>query len=60
MGKVIVYGAQPSVCTRRVLLVLKEKNIEYEFVPVNLAKGEQKVSRHIQTFYGHPRLIPGM
>ena len=46
MGKVTVFGSQASVCTRRVLLVLKEKNVEYDFVPVNLAKGEQKASEH--------------
>ncbi|KAG1781825.1 glutathione S-transferase [Suillus placidus] len=37
-----LYGFTHSTCTRLVALVCKEKNIPYELVHVNLAKGEQK------------------
>ena len=43
MADLTVYGSKMSVSTRRVLLTLKEKDIKYEFVAVNTAKGEQKV-----------------
>lgn len=44
MTKPLIYGSKLSVSTRRVLLVLAEKNIDYDFVAINTAKGEQKVS----------------
>ncbi|KAG1759249.1 glutathione S-transferase [Suillus occidentalis] len=37
-----LYGFPPSTCTRLVALVCKEKEIPYELISVNLAKGEQK------------------
>ncbi|KAI8682095.1 hypothetical protein NCS55_00463900 [Fusarium keratoplasticum] len=37
-----LYGHPDSLCTRRVLLVLAEKGIEYEFVNVDFMAGEQK------------------
>jgi glutathione S-transferase len=36
-----VYGASHSTCTRRVLTVLAEKNVNYELISINLAKSEQ-------------------
>src|SRR4051794_15804913 len=36
-----IYGAAHSTCTRRVLTVLAEKNLEYELIPINLARNEQ-------------------
>ena len=42
MAKLKLYGAQPSLCTRRVLLVLKEYGIEYDFISVQLSNQEQK------------------
>ncbi|KAI8680710.1 hypothetical protein LRP88_04512 [Fusarium phalaenopsidis] len=36
-----LYGHPASMCTRRVLLVLAEKGIKYEFVNVNFMAGEQ-------------------
>jgi glutathione S-transferase len=38
-----VYGLAMSTCTQRVLTTLIEKGLEYELVPVDLFKGEQKV-----------------
>lgn len=46
MATPTVYGSKASVATRRVLLTLTEKNVEYNFVAMNLAKGEQKVAVH--------------
>ncbi|KAH7220531.1 putative glutathione-S-transferase theta, GST [Fusarium oxysporum] len=37
-----LYGHPASLCTRRVLLVLAEKGIDYEFINVNFIAGEQK------------------
>jgi hypothetical protein len=43
-----LHGSYSSGRTRLVLLVLKEKNIPYEFIPVNLPKGEQKLPEHLK------------
>ncbi|KAG2366652.1 glutathione S-transferase [Suillus spraguei] len=37
-----LYGSPFSTCTRLVALICKEKNIPYELIQVDLAKGEQK------------------
>ena len=37
-----LYGAPKSTCTRRVAVVLKEKNVPYELVPVDMASGAHK------------------
>ncbi|KAG2366647.1 glutathione S-transferase [Suillus spraguei] len=37
-----LYGSPTSTCTRLVALICKEKNIPYELIKVDLAKGEQK------------------
>ncbi|KAG2074851.1 glutathione S-transferase [Suillus decipiens] len=37
-----LYGSPLSTCTRLVALICKEKNIPYELIKVDLAKGEQK------------------
>ncbi|EWZ80299.1 hypothetical protein FOWG_15679 [Fusarium oxysporum f. sp. lycopersici MN25] len=37
-----LYGHPASLCTRRVLLVLAEKGIDYEFINVNFIAGEPK------------------
>lgn len=51
MGSLTVYGSKVSVSTRRVLLTLDEKGIEYDFVAVNMAKKEQKVPKHADNVY---------
>jgi glutathione S-transferase len=43
-----LYGNFGSTCTRKVLLTLAEKGEEVQFVSINLAKGEQKSSDHVQ------------
>ncbi|KAF9800158.1 hypothetical protein IEO21_10423 [Rhodonia placenta] len=37
-----LHGFSLSTCTRRVALVLKEKNVPYKLVPVDLTKNENK------------------
>lgn len=37
-----LYGHPFSSCTRKVMITLHEKNIQYDFVLVDLMKGEQK------------------
>lgn len=43
-----VYGNLRSTCTRKVLMTLREKEQHYEFVAIDLAKGEQKSAEHLQ------------
>lgn len=43
-----LFGSLASGCTRRVLTVLKEKNVPYEFFAVDLAKGEQKAPEYVK------------
>ncbi|EXA32580.1 hypothetical protein FOVG_16262 [Fusarium oxysporum f. sp. pisi HDV247] len=44
-----LYGHPASLCTRRVLLVLAEKGIDYEFINVNFIAGEQKKPPYEET-----------
>ena len=37
-----LYGSPLSSCTRRVAIVLKEKEVPYELITINFAKGEHK------------------
>lgn len=39
-----LYGHNLSLCTRRVLLVLAEKGLKYDFEVVDFLKGEHKVN----------------
>lgn len=55
-----LYGNQFSTCTRRVLITLKEKGVEAEFMNVELAKGEQRAEKYVnelQPFGKVPVLI---
>lgn len=42
-----VYGHPASTCTRKVLCALAEKGVNYEFVLVDIMKGEQKSPEHL-------------
>jgi glutathione S-transferase len=42
-----VYGFPGSTCTRKVLCTLNEKGAAYEFVNVDITKGEQKSADHL-------------
>jgi glutathione S-transferase len=47
MASFKLYGIPPSTYTRIVALIAKERNIPYEFVPVNLQKGEHKQEAYL-------------
>ena len=40
-------GSPISTCTRRVAVILKEKQVPYEFVPIDFAKGEHKSPEYL-------------
>ena len=54
-----LYGMPGSTCTRRVATVLKEKNVPYELVLVDLSKGEHKAAAFVakQPFGQVPYLV---
>ncbi|KZP02985.1 thioredoxin-like protein [Athelia psychrophila] len=37
-----LYGSPISTCTKRVAVVLKEKNVPFEFIAIDFRKGEHK------------------
>jgi len=43
----VLHGSLRSTCTQLVMVVLKEKNVPYTFVAVNLGKGEQKAPTYV-------------
>ena len=47
MASFKLYGTPPSTYTRIVALIAKERNIPYEFVPVDLQTGEQKQAAYL-------------
>ncbi|MDC3953711.1 glutathione S-transferase family protein [Polyangium jinanense] len=42
-----VYGHPASTCVRKVLCALAEKGVDYEFVLVDIMKGDQKSPEHL-------------
>ena len=42
-----VFGHPMSTCTRKVLTVLAEKGQKFDFVLVDLSKGEHKQAEHL-------------
>ncbi|KII85157.1 hypothetical protein PLICRDRAFT_45303 [Plicaturopsis crispa FD-325 SS-3] len=42
-----LHGVSASICTRRAAIAFKEKNVPYELIPVNMAKGEHKSPEHL-------------
>jgi len=42
-----LYGFSISTCTLRVAVVLKEKGVPFEFIPVDLTKGAHKAPEFI-------------
>ena len=49
IAPVKLYGSSMSTCTRRVATVLKEKNVPYELIPIDLSKSEHKDSEYVAT-----------
>lgn len=43
-----LHGMPASTCTFRVAVVLKEKNVPYEFVPVDVLGGAHKTPEHLK------------
>ncbi|TFY82133.1 hypothetical protein EWM64_g1877 [Hericium alpestre] len=43
-----LHGSPHSTCTSRVVVVLKEKNVPYEIVPVDLGAGEHKSATFLE------------
>lgn len=39
---IILYGNSKATCTNRVMILLEELNLDYQFVPIDLSSGEQK------------------
>ncbi|KAL6306985.1 glutathione transferase [Sparassis latifolia] len=54
-----LHGFTLSTCTRRVAMVLKEKNVPYELVPVDLSKREHKAAAYtaVQPFGQVPYIV---
>ena len=42
-----LYGNPLSTFTKRVALIMNEKNVPFEFIGVDLRKGEQKQEPHL-------------
>ncbi|KAI0757859.1 glutathione transferase [Irpex lacteus] len=43
-----LYGNFRATCTQRVLVTLKERNVPYELINIDLMKGEQKTSAYME------------
>jgi len=41
-----IYGSSLSTCTRRVATILKEKEVPYEIISIDFAKGQHKSAEH--------------
>lgn len=54
-----LHGFYLSTCTRRVAVVLHEKGVPFEFVPVDLTKGEHKAPDFVkhQPFGAVPYIV---
>lgn len=57
-----LYGFGLSTCTMTVALVLKEKDIPFNFVSIDLMKGEQKSPEYVKKhpFGAMPVLVSGL
>lgn len=47
MVQVTVYGHPNATCTQRVLILLEELELKYDFISVDLAENEQKSASHL-------------
>ncbi|KAA1466934.1 glutathione S-transferase-like protein [Dentipellis sp. KUC8613] len=56
-----IYGVSWSTCTRRVALIAREKNVPYELVELDLAKGDNKTPAYLakQPFAETPYIDDG-
>ena len=44
-----LYGSPGSTCTRRVSAVLHEKKVPFEFHPIDIAAGENRVPIYLES-----------
>lgn len=45
---VTLYGSPITTCTKRVLVVMKELDLPYNFVPIDVFKGEHKSKEFLE------------
>jgi glutathione S-transferase len=50
-----LFGSPITTCTKRVAVIFKEMNVEYELVPVDIFAGEQKTPAYLEK---HPFKVP--
>jgi len=43
-----LYGSPNSSCSKRVFMVMKEKGLEYELVPIDLMQGQHKAPEYME------------
>jgi len=43
-----LYGSPSSTSTQRAAVILHEKQLPFEFIHIDLAKGEQKLPEHME------------
>jgi glutaredoxin len=43
-----LYGSSHATCTRRVGIILREKNISFELIEIDIMKGEHKLPQYLQ------------
>jgi glutathione S-transferase len=48
MIEVVLYGDKKTTCTQRILILLEELNLKYDFSNVDLKKGEQKTQEFLE------------
>lgn len=48
MVKLTLYGSKMAICTQRVLILLEELELKYDFVNVDLIKGEQNNKEYLE------------
>jgi len=58
MVKLTLHGSKMTTCTQRVLILLEELELKYDFVNVDLTKGEQKAKEYLKLQpFGHVPVI---
>ena len=48
MVEVVLYGDKKATCTQRILILLEELNLKYDFSNIDLKKGEQKTPEFLE------------
>ncbi|KAH7252820.1 thioredoxin-like protein [Fusarium tricinctum] len=53
---VMLYGSLHSTCTQRVILVLAELGVKYEFTDIKLQEGEHKAKDYVRSYHPFGRI----